>query len=136
MATFFFELVSPEKLVFSGNVEEVIAPGSEGVFTVLKNHAPVMTTLRPGIVEFRTEKERQKLFVRGGFADMSAAGLTILAEQAIPLAELSADQIASEISDAEDDVRDAAEGEAKRLALETLDRLREFKAVLNLPQPN
>jgi F-type H+-transporting ATPase subunit epsilon len=132
MATFFFELVSPERLVFSGEVEEVIAPGSEGDFTVLKNHAPVMTTLRPGVVEYATDKDRQKLFVRGGFADMSAAGLTILAEQAIPVAELNSDRIASEIRDAEDDVSDAAEGEPKRLALETLDRLREVKAALNL----
>ena len=132
MATFFFELVSPERLVFSGEVEEVIAPGSEGDFTVLKNHAPVMTTLRPGVVEYAADKDRQKLFVRGGFADLSAAGLTILAEQAIPVAELNSDRIASEIRDAEDDVSDAAEGEPKRLALETLDRLRELKAALNL----
>jgi F-type H+-transporting ATPase subunit epsilon len=133
MATFFFELVAPERLVFSGEVEDVIAPGSEGDFTVLKNHAPVMTTLRPGLVVFDDDKGRQKLFVRGGFADMSAAGLTILAEQAIPLAELSVEKIASEIRDAEDDVRDAAEGEAKRRAMETLDRLHELKAALNLP---
>jgi F-type H+-transporting ATPase subunit epsilon len=133
MASFFFELVSPERLVFSGDVEEVIAPGTEGDFTVLKGHAPVMTTLRPGLVEFATEKERQKLFVRGGFADMSASGLTILAEQAIPFAELNAEQIARQIQDAEDDVKDAAEGETKRLALETLGRLNELKAALNLP---
>jgi F-type H+-transporting ATPase subunit epsilon len=132
MATFFFELVSPEKLVFSGEVEEVIAPGSEGDFTVLKGHAPVMATLRPGVIEFVADRGRQKLFVRAGFADMSVSGLTILAEQAIPFAELNAEKIAREIRDAEDDVKDAAEGEAKRLALETLGRLNELKAALNL----
>jgi F-type H+-transporting ATPase subunit epsilon len=132
MATFFFELVSPERLVFSGEVEEVIAPGSEGDFTVLKGHAPVMATLRPGFIEFAADRERRKLFVRGGFADMSAAGLTILAEQAIPFVELNAEKIAHQIRDAEDDVKDAAEGEAKRLALETLGRLNELKAALNL----
>jgi F-type H+-transporting ATPase subunit epsilon len=100
MATFFFELVSPEKLVFSGEVEEVVAPGSEGDFTVLTGHAPVMATLRPGLIEFATGTGRQKLFVRGGFADMSVAGLTILAEQAIPLAELNAEEIARQIRDA------------------------------------
>jgi F-type H+-transporting ATPase subunit epsilon len=132
MATFFFELVAPAKLVFSGEVEEVMAPGSEGDFTVLQGHAPVMAMLRPGIVEFGNAQERQRLFVRGGFADVSAAGMTMLAEEAIPIAELSVEKIDSDIRDAEDDVRDAAEGEAKRLASETLDRLRELKTALKV----
>jgi F-type H+-transporting ATPase subunit epsilon len=132
MASFFFELVSPEKLVFSGEVEEVIATGSEGDFTVLKDHAPVMATLRPGLIEYTTDSGRQKLFVRGGYADMSASGLTILAEQVIPFAELNAEKIAHEIRDAEDDAKDAADGEAKRLALETLGRLNELRTALNL----
>jgi F-type H+-transporting ATPase subunit epsilon len=132
MATFFFELVSPAKLLFSGEVEAVMAPGSEGDFTVLKGHAPVMAMLRPGIIEFGNAHEKQQLFVRGGFADVSASGLTILAEEAIPVAELSVDKIDSDIRDAEEDVKDAAEGEAKRLASETLDRLRELKAALKV----
>ena len=84
MAAFHFELVSPERLLFSGNVEAVVVPGAEGAFTVLQNHAPVMTVLKPGIVEVdETASKKARLFVRGGFADVSPAGLTILAEQAI-----------------------------------------------------
>ena len=80
MATFHFELVSPERLLFSGNVEAVVVPGAEGEFTVLDNHAPVMSVLKPGIVQIgETSSKTSRLFVRGGFADISAKGLTILA---------------------------------------------------------
>ena len=76
MAAFHFELVSPEKLLFSGEVEAVVAPGAEGQFTVLKDHAPVMTTLKAGVVTVDGgDGKVEKLFVRGGFADVSAGGL-------------------------------------------------------------
>ena len=91
MPTFPFELVSPEKLLFTGDVEAVVVPGTEGEFTVLKDHAPVMSVLKPGIVEIdATGTAKTRLFVRGGFADVSPKGLTILAEYAIPLDELDA----------------------------------------------
>ena len=71
---FHFELVSPERLMFSGEVEAVIVPGTEGQFTVLKDHAPLMTRLKPGIVEVdETATQKQRLFVRGGFADVAHA---------------------------------------------------------------
>ncbi len=132
MAAFHFELVAPERLLFKGDVESVMVPGSEGDMTILKDHAPVMIMLRPGIVEVVTDKDTKRLFVRGGFLDMSSLGLSILAEQAVPIEALNADRIATEIRDAEDDMRDAAEGEAKRLASEKLDQLRELKAALNI----
>ncbi len=89
MPTFPLELVSPEKLIFAGEVEAVVVPGTEGEFTVLKDHAPVMAMLRPGIIEIdQTATQKTRLFVRRGFAEVSPAGLTILAEQAIPLDEL------------------------------------------------
>ena len=91
MAAFHFELVSPERLIFSGEVAQVVVPGSEGAFTVLDGHAPMMSTIRPGVIEiFETLDRSSKMFVRGGFADVSGKGLTILAEQALPLAELDA----------------------------------------------
>ena len=124
MAAFHFELVSPEKLLFSGEVDSVVAPGAEGQFTVLKDHAPVMTTLKSGVVTVASEGKVEKLFVRGGFADVSTNGLTILAEQAIAVDELKADQIAKEIKDAEEDVADAKSDEAKRVALQKLDQLK------------
>jgi F-type H+-transporting ATPase subunit epsilon len=133
MAAFHFELVSPEKLLFSGEVEAVVVPGGDGDFTVMKGHAPVMTTMRPGVVDVQESGARStRLFVRGGFADVSSQGLTILAEQAIPVAELSAEKINAEIKNAEEDYADASAGENKRAAQEKLDRLRELKAALGI----
>ncbi|MGO9008281.1 MAG: F0F1 ATP synthase subunit epsilon [Beijerinckiaceae bacterium] len=133
MPTFPFELVSPEKLVFSGEVEAVVVPGSEGEFTVLKNHAPLMSVLKPGIVEIdETTTRKSKLFVRGGFADVSAHGLTILAEFAIPLEELDSAKIAADLKDAEEDVADAQTDETRRLAAEKRDQLAELKAALRI----
>ncbi len=95
MATFHFELVSPEKLLFSGEVEAVVVPGVEGQFTVMKDHAPVMTVLKAGIVEIdETATKKSKLFVRGGFADVAGGGLTLLAEQATPIEQFDAAQLA------------------------------------------
>ncbi len=133
MPTFPFELVSPEKLLFSGEVEAVVVPGSEGEFTVLKNHSPLMSVLKPGIVAIdETTTRKSKLFVRGGFADVSARGLTILAEFAIPLEELDSAKIDAGLKDAEDDVADAENDEARRLATEKRDQLLELKAALGI----
>lgn len=133
MAAFHFELVSPERLLFSGEVEAVVVPGAEGQFTVLKDHAPVMTTLKAGVVEVDENASRkQRLFVRGGFADVATSGLTILAEQAIPLDDLDSAKLAQEIKNAEEDVADATVEEARRLASEKLDQLRELKAALGI----
>ena len=133
MAAFHFELVSPEQLLFSGDVESVVVPGSEGQFTVLKDHAPVMTTLKPGVVEVvESASKTQRIFVRGGFADVAPTGLTLLAEQAISVDQLDTAKLAAEIRNAEEDVSDASEGEAKRAASEKLDQLRELKAALGL----
>ena len=82
MATFHFDLVSPEKLLFSGDVEQVDVPGAEGDFGVLANHAPFVATLRPGILTVHGSGEPQKIVVLGGFAEVSAQGLTVLADVA------------------------------------------------------
>lgn len=131
MATFHFELVSPEKLLFSGDVEAVVVPGVEGQFTVMKDHAPVMTVLKAGLVEIQeTASKTSKLFVRGGFADVAAGGLTLLAEQATPLEQFDATQLAQEIKNAEEDLADAKTEEALKLAAEKLDQLQELKAAI------
>lgn len=131
---FKFELVSPARLVFSEEASQVVVPGLEGDFTMLPGHSPFMTTVRPGVVEVTSAAGKvAKIFVRGGFADASPAGLTILAEQAIPVEELKADVIAKEIKDAEEDVADAKTAEAKRVAQEKLDQL---KAVFGAAQAN
>lgn len=82
MASLHFELVSPDKLVFSGEVEQVDVPGAEGDFGVLAGHAPMVTTLRPGILTVHGAGGQQKIVVLGGFAEISAQGLTVLADVA------------------------------------------------------
>jgi F-type H+-transporting ATPase subunit epsilon len=131
MPAFHFELVSPEKLLFSGNVESVVAPGSEGQFTVLKDHAPVMTTLKAGVVTVAGgDGKVEKLFVRGGFADVNASGFTILAELALPLADLDAAKLDADIKNAREDVADAKSDEARRAASDKLAQLEEMRAAL------
>ena len=133
MAAFPFELVSPERLLFTGEVDSVVVPGTEGEFTVLKDHAPLMSTLKPGIVTIAENPGKQtRLYVRGGFADVNPAGLTILAETAIPLDELDAAKLDAEIKDAGEDVADAPDGEARRIAQEKVDQLREVRAALGV----
>ena len=133
MASFTFELVSPEKLVFAGEVEAVVVPGTEGEFTVLKDHAPLMSTLKPGVVTVsETASKHTRLFVRGGFADVAPTGLTILAEMAVPIEQLDAGKIDAEIRDAQEDVTDAPSDETHRLAQEKLDQLSELRAALRI----
>jgi F-type H+-transporting ATPase subunit epsilon len=129
---FQFDLVSPERLLMSEQVAQVVVPGSEGQFTVLKGHAPMMTTLRPGVVEVTQESgARMRIFVRGGFADTNPDGLTILAEQAIPLEELDPAMLAQEVKNAEEDLADASEGAAKDAAAHRLQQLKEVQAALS-----
>jgi F-type H+-transporting ATPase subunit epsilon len=130
MATFHFELVSPAKLLFEGPVESVVVPGIEGDMTIMAKHAALMTSLRPGVVTIADGKSSKRLFVRGGFADVNAAGLTILAEQATPVEELSAETIAAEMKAAEEDLRDAKTDEAKRIATEKLGQLKDVMAAI------
>jgi F-type H+-transporting ATPase subunit epsilon len=131
MATFSFELVSPERLLFAGDVESVVVPGTEGEFTVLKDHAPLMSTLKPGIVTItESGAKRTQLFVRGGFADVNPTGLTILAETAVPIEELDVAKLDLEIKDASEDVADAGGDEPTRRAQESLDQLRVLRAAI------
>jgi len=132
MAAFSFELVSPEKLVFSGEVDAVVVPGLEGEFTVLRDHAPFLTTLKPGVIEIDVGPKKEKLFVRGGFADISPSGFTVLAEQVIPLADLTAATLDADIEAAEAVLKAAVGNDSQRIALEKRDQLRELKAALNL----
>jgi F-type H+-transporting ATPase subunit epsilon len=133
MVAFPFELVSPERLLFTGEVESVVVPGSEGELTVLKDHAPLMTTLKPGVVTVNEAGGRsRRLFVRGGFADVAPTGLTILAESSVPVEQLDAATIEAEIRDARAGVDAAASGEGRRLAQERLNQLEELRGALAL----
>jgi F-type H+-transporting ATPase subunit epsilon len=124
-----FDLVSPERLLVSEEVESVVVPGSEGYFTVLARHAPFMSTLKPGVVDVRgLSGDTRRIFVRGGFADVTPAGLTILADEAIGLEDVDPADLARQIRDAEEDLADAGGEQARRLAAETrLNQLREMQ---------
>ena len=130
---FKFELVSPERLLVSDDVEQVLVPGAEGDMTVLAYHAPLLTTLRPGLLDIGYPGgEHQRYFIRGGFAEVGPSGLTVLAEIAIDLVELDANQLAQAIKDAEEDVADASEAIARDRAQTKLDHLRQVQTTLNL----
>ena len=133
MASFPFELVSPERLLFQGEVESVVVPGTEGEFTVLKDHAPFMSTLKPGLVTIEEgAAKRSQLFVRGGFADVNPAGLTILAETAVPLGDLTAAALDAEVNSASEAVAGATSDEARRRAQEALDQLRDLRSTIGV----
>ena len=129
---FKFELVSPERLLVSDEVEQVLVPGAEGDMTVLAHHAPVLTTLRPGLLDIGFPGGRsQRFFIRGGFAEVNPAGLTVLAETAIDLDELKAEQLVQAIKDAEEDVADLTD-DARDRAQTKLEHLRQVQATLHL----
>ena len=130
---FKFELVSPERLLVSADVEQVLVPGSEGDFTMLAHHSPLLTSLRPGLLEISFGGvDRRRYFVRGGFAEVGPAGLTVLAETAIDLVELDKAVLDQTVKDAEEDVADAKEDAVRDRAKTKLDHLRQVQAALNL----
>jgi F-type H+-transporting ATPase subunit epsilon len=128
MATFHFDLVSPERLLFSGEVDQVDVPGSEGDFGVLAGHAPLVATLKPGILTIINGGNRQRIVVFGGFAEVSPAGLTILADGAVAVEDVDAAAIAAQIKDAEEDVADATTDAQRDRLRRKLDQLRTVQA--------
>jgi F-type H+-transporting ATPase subunit epsilon len=132
MALFHFELVSPDKQFFNGPAQAVLVPGAEGDFQVLRDHAALMTALRPGVVSVEEEGGKtSRYFVRGGFVDVNPGGCILLAETALPAEEVNAAHLDEEIRHAEEDLADATD-DNKRMAQEKLDRLRELKDAMKL----
>ena len=130
MATFHFELVSPERLLFAGEVSQVDVPGEEGEFGVLAGHAPYIATLKPGLLTIHGDGAPQRIVVRGGFAEVGTTGLTVLAEQATPASEIDSATLDQNIKDAQEDVNDAQTDIARDKARERLDQLTMLKAAL------
>ena len=127
-----FELVSPDRLLMSAEVAQVVLSGREGDFTVMPGHAPVITTLRPNVVEVGgLDGEDTRIFVRGGFADVAADRLTVLAEEAIMLNELDRAALEQRIQDATEDLEDATEDAARDDARELLERLQALLTALD-----
>ena len=117
MATFLLELVSPEKLLLSRQVEMAIIPATDGEMGVLPGHSPMIVALRGGVIRVRENgAETERLFIGGGFAEVSADRVTVLADEATPLASLSRAASERRLAEAEAALRDAAvtETEAKR----------------------
>ncbi|MEQ8558274.1 MAG: F0F1 ATP synthase subunit epsilon [Henriciella sp.] len=127
-----FSLVSPAKELFSGDVDHVIAPGSEGEFGVLANHAPFMTTLKNGVVRVLDgETTKMRLFVRGGFADVTPAGLTILAEEAVDLSSTDVATVDAELEEAKSKLLSEGKDSPHHGALQAqVDYLSDLKAAL------
>jgi F-type H+-transporting ATPase subunit epsilon len=126
-----FELVSPAKLLFSGDVVSVTLPGSEGEMGIFAGHSPMLSTLRPGYVTVAKEGgSTEKIFVRGGFAEVNPQGLTVLAETAIASVDLNASAMAEQVASAEAEYVDAKDDEGKRKALENVEYLKGIAAGL------
>ena len=133
MATFQFDFVGPERTLYSGPVESVQLPGTEGEMTVLAGHAPALTSLRVGVIVV-TERANsgKRIYVRGGFADIGPTGVTVLAERAAPIEELTPESLDKDIEAAEIQ-RDATEDLQKREELNgQIVQLRETKNLLKL----
>jgi len=130
MATFHFELVSPERLLFSGEVDQVDVPGTEGEFGVLAGHAPLVASLKPGILTIINGGERQRVVVFGGFAEVSPQGMTVLADTAVAAEDLDPARLAAEIKDTEEDVADLADEAARDKARRKLEQLRAVQALV------
>ncbi|OIQ72692.1 ATP synthase epsilon chain [mine drainage metagenome] len=127
MATFHFDLVSPEKLAFSGDVDQVDIPGLEGDFGVLAGHAPVVAAVRPGIVTVTTGGTKQKIIVLGGLAEVSDKGLTLLADVATSLDELDRTEFADSIAEMQAKLSEKEGSELDR----EIERLDHFKSIQN-----
>src|SRR3984893_383137 len=131
MASFHFDLVSPEKVLFDSQVVQVDVPGSEGYFGVLAGHAPLIHTLRAGVVVIYGEGgEELRVVVNGGFAEVGPSGLTVLADTAVPIEEFDLAVLAGTIKDTEEDVADSTDDWQRDKLTRKLEQLRALQAAL------
>jgi F-type H+-transporting ATPase subunit epsilon len=125
-----FDLVSPERLLLSEQVDAVVIPASDGEMTVMAMHAPAMTTLRPGVVTVMRQGSSERFVVFGGFADITPEACTLLAESAVRVADLDRGALERSIQDAREDVRDAKDEATRAKAQEYLDHMVTMQAAL------
>jgi len=130
MAQLHLEFVSPERVLFSGDVEQVDLPGTEGDMGILAGHAPLVTTLRPGIVTVFNGSARLPIVVIGGFAEVGPAGLTVLADKAVAREDFDMQMLAGEIKDAEEDTADATDDAQRDRLARHLEQLKSLQAAL------
>lgn len=127
-ATFKFELVSPERILLSSEAEQAVVPGTEGDFTVLPNHARVISTLAPGVIQVTTPNAKKGIFVQSGFADVTGDSLTILAERAFVVDEADSRQIQAELDAARSALENADDDEARMHIGRAIDELKALLA--------
>jgi F-type H+-transporting ATPase subunit epsilon len=130
MAELHLEFVSPESVLFSGDVDQVDLPGAEGDMGILAGHAPLVTTLRPGIVTIYRGGAREPVVVTGGFAEVGPAGLTVLADRAVARADFDTTTLANEIKDTEEDVADSTNEAQRDKLARHLEQLKTLQAAL------
>jgi F-type H+-transporting ATPase subunit epsilon len=130
MSTFHFDLVSPERLAFSGEVDQVDIPGAEGDFGVLAGHAPVVAAIRPGILIVSAGGTKQKIIVLGGLAEVSDKGLTVLADVATSIEDLDRPKFAEQVAGMETELAEKEGYELDR-AIERLDHFKSIQHELN-----
>ncbi|WP_072395887.1 F0F1 ATP synthase subunit epsilon [Hyphomicrobium sp. CS1GBMeth3] len=126
--TFTFELVSPEKVLLSGEAEQVLLPGAEGDMTVLPGHSPLISTLRPGVVDVVLGGSKASVFVRQAFAQVEPERVTVLAEKAVDVAELTGAALSEALSQAEADLASAKDDAERLVANQAIDTLSRLKA--------
>ena len=131
MATFHFELVSPDKISFSGEVDQVDVPGAEGDFGVLAGHAPLIALLRPGMMTVYAGGEQTRLVVLGGFAEVGPDGLTVLADVATSVEDLDRASLQKQIAQMEQDIKEMAQGSELDRAVAKLDHFKVLDAHMN-----
>jgi F-type H+-transporting ATPase subunit epsilon len=126
------DLVSPERLLLSDDVDMVTVPGADGYFGILPGHAPVMSALRPGVIEIKGGEEGEmKLFIRGGFAEVTPTQVSVLAEEAIPFSDFTIDMLDQRIKDAEEELIAAPTEAEKSRVNESLDQLKLLRSIFN-----
>jgi len=130
MANLHLEFVSPEAVLFSGDVDQVDLPGIEGDMGILASHAPLVTALRPGVVTIIRDGKREPVVVIGGFAEVGPSGLTVLADKAVPRADFDMATLAAEIKDTEEDVADAKDDAERDKLSHHLGQLKALQAAL------
>jgi F-type H+-transporting ATPase subunit epsilon len=123
--TFKFQLITPDRMLLSEDAAQVLVPGTEGEFTVLPGHAPVISALRPGVVDAALADARKvRVFVKGGLVEIDADRLTVLAERAIPVEAMDAATVAAELQTAETELAEAGDEAARLAAATAVERLK------------
>ncbi len=125
-----FALVSPERELFQGQVDQVVVPGTDGEFGVLPKHAPFMSTIKPGALRILNDGAERRVFVNGGFADVTPDGLTVLAEDAVDLADVDAASVEADLKNAREDLDGARDDARRAVAQAKLQRLEALRAAL------